>query len=473
MKKDINKKEENIVLDEETKKDEKKKPTVKKIVFATILILLAVVFVVLGFCLCLGAFDRLPTSCNVANAVVINDSDNHIGTQYYSGISFDNYTVDDLNTVYGFFVNQNFVYNENECPFDFSSVDVEEGTKEITLFTYSIDNIGFEFKAVLYNQSSDDLTIKGFLFAGFDTILGGDFYYCYLSPDVRSAMGVSSFPVLFCGRYLDFGENHIENFQFTTDGLLYKDYIGKIINFSGAFSSGSGISQDDFDEVVADYNEAIADRDRIQQEYNDFMNTYHNAFSYVPILYKSPSVYSRLERKYIDKNTTDTIFIISEKIPISDIIDNAGNLIYNIQPDVSGSGLWERYFTMNSFNDFHAFLYMANSTPLSYKNGDKGILYSYDSTYHSLIKYSDPVTFATVQEEQLYNDIKQQHYNWGKSDAEKSKQSSIDGIISVLQSPVNFLKNVFSFEVFGINVSGVVFFILSIVIVAFVIKKVV
>lgn len=52
MKKDIqNKKEsENIVLDEESQKDEKKKPTAKKILGAVFLILLAVVFAVLGFC---------------------------------------------------------------------------------------------------------------------------------------------------------------------------------------------------------------------------------------------------------------------------------------------------------------------------------------------------------------------------------------------------------------------------------------
>ena len=461
MKKNINKKEENIVLDEETKKDEKKKPTAKKIVFATILILLAVVFVVLGFCLCLGAFDRLPAPCNVANAFVGRDSVGVISNQFYSGITFENYTVEDLNNLYGFFINCNFDYNPDTCPFPFAE---ELNETDIKLFEYTLDDKTFEFFARTQCGEIEGVNVKGFYFYASTVELGSDMYMAYATPNLSSLFADYE-PILYCGYFDAFGTNHITNFVFTASEE-YKSYISQIINFSWAFSSGSGISQND-------YNQLVADRDRIQQEYNDFMNTYNNAFSYVPIIYKSPSDYSVLVRKYIDKDTTDTIFIISEKIPISDIIDNNGNLIYNIQPDVSGSGLWERYWTMESFNDFHAFLFMANSTPLSYKDGDKGIMYSYDSTYHRLIKYSEPVTFATEKEEQLYNDIKQQHYNWGKSDAEKSKQSTIDGIISVLQSPVDFLKNVFSFEVLGINVAGVVFFILSIVIVAFVVKKVV
>ena len=69
MKKDIKNKNEseNIVLDEESQKDEKKKPTVKKILGAVLLVLLAVVFAVLGFCVVGGAFDG-NTKCNVAFA---------------------------------------------------------------------------------------------------------------------------------------------------------------------------------------------------------------------------------------------------------------------------------------------------------------------------------------------------------------------------------------------------------------------
>lgn len=472
MKKNVNKKEENIVLDEETKKDEKKKPTAKKIVFATILILLAVVFVVLGFCLCVGAFDRLPpTSCNVAYAAVIDDTENHIGTQFYSGITFDNYTTNDLNNVYGFFINQNFVFDESTCPF-FESSSNTEGQFEIPLFSYTIDGIGFNFKADVASASFDGVMRKGFMLSATDNILGGDFYYAYMTPLFLEANGINSFPILFCGKYFDFGTNHIENFQFTNEGLQYKDYIGSIINFSYAFSSG-GVSEDDYNNVVTELNNLQSQYNNLQSDYNAFMDYYNNKFSYIPIVYNSPTDSVTLVRKHIDKDTKDTIFILNENVPITDIIDNDGNLIYNIQPDSFDSGLWARYWTMNSFNDFHAFLVMANSTPLSYSNGERGVLYSYDSTYHRLTKYSSPITFKDVEDEQLYKDIKQQHINLGKSTAESDKQSTIDGILTVLQSPVDFLKNIFSFEIFGINVAGVVFFIVSVVIVAFVIKKVV
>lgn len=472
MKKNINKKYENIVLDEESKKEENKKPTVKKIVFATLLILLAVVFVVLGLCLCVGAFDRLPpTSSNVAHAAVINDNENHIGKQFHSGITFDNYTANDLNNVYGFFVNQNFNYIESDCPFDYDSVT--GGMQEISLFTYTLDGIGFNFSVQLYNQSSDELSLKGFLFNCVDNNPAGDFYWAYGTPNVLTLTLGSSRIDYFCvGKYYDFGSSHIENFQFTSEGLLYKDYIGKIINFSWAFSSG-GISEDEYNNVVNQYNTLQSQYNSLSSDYNAFMDYYNNKFSYIPIIYNSPTDFVTLVRKHIDKDTKDTIFILNENVPITDIIDNDGNLIYNIQPDEFDSGLWSRYWTMNSFNDFHAFLEMANSTPLSYSNGERGVLYSYDNTYHRLIKYSSPITFKDVEDEQLYKDIKQQHINLGKSTAENDRQSTIDGILSVLQSPVDFLKNIFSFEIFGINVAGVVFFIISVVIVAFVIKKVV
>lgn len=469
MKKNIDKNDENIVLDEESKKDEKKKPTVKKIVFSTILILLAVVFVVLGFCLCLGAFDRLPpSSCSVAYAY--DSPGQYLGKQFYSGITFDNYTANDLNNVYGFFINQNFVFDESNCPF-FDSL-TSEGQIEIPLFSYTIDGIGFNFKADVAMASFDGVLRKGFMLSATDNAVGGDFYWAYMSPLYLEANGIESFPILFCGKYLDFGNNHLENFQFTSEGLLYKDYIGSIINFSYAFSSG-GISEDDYNNVVTQLNTLQSQYNNLQTDYNAFMDYYNNKFSYIPIIYNNPTDFVTLVRKHIDKDTKDTIFILNENVPISDIIDNEGNLIYNIQPDKFDSGLWARYWTMNSFNDFHAFLEMANSTPLSYSNGERGVLYSYDNTYHRLTKFSSPITFKDVSDEQLYKDIKLQHINLGKSTAESDKQSTIDGILSVLQSPVDFLKNIFSFEIFGINVAGVVFFIISVVIVAFVIKKVV
>lgn len=198
----------------------------------------------------------LPFVDTVGVADAITVASDTVGKQFFSGITFANYTADDLNNVYGFFVNQDFNYVESECPFDYSSVT--EGMKEITLFTYTIDNIGFDFKVTLYNQSSDELTIKGFVLGGYDTLVGGDFYWSYVSQNLRPLFGEYS-PILYCGKYTDFGTSHIENFAFTAEGVQYKNYIGKIINFSWAFSGGGDISQEDYDKLVAE-NEALKQR---------------------------------------------------------------------------------------------------------------------------------------------------------------------------------------------------------------------
>lgn len=204
----------------------------------------------------------------VADAITVGSDT--LGKQFFSGITFANYTADDLNNVYGFFVNQDFNYVESECPFDYDSVT--EGMSEISLFTYTLDGIGFDFKVQLYNQSSEELFVKGFLFNCVDNNPGGDFYWAYGTPNILSL--VSSAPRLDClyvGKYYDFGTTHIENFTFTTEGNLYKDYIGKIINFSWAFSSGSGgsggaISQEDYDKVVAENQELKKRLDALESD---------------------------------------------------------------------------------------------------------------------------------------------------------------------------------------------------------------
>ena len=202
----------------------------------------------------------LPFADTVGVADAITVGSDTVGKQFFSGITFDNYTVDDLNNVYGFFVNQDFNYVESDCPFDYNSVT--EGMKEISLFTYTIDNIGFNFSVQLYNQSSPELSIKGFVFNCVDNLSGGDFYWAYGTPNVLSLIaGAPRLDCLYVGKYYDFGTTHIENFTFTTEGNLYKDYIGKIINFSWAFSSGAGggISQEEYNRVVAE-NEALKQR---------------------------------------------------------------------------------------------------------------------------------------------------------------------------------------------------------------------
>lgn len=204
----------------------------------------------------------LPFADTVGVADAITVGSDTLGKQFFSGITFDNYTPNDLNNVYGFFINQNFVFDESNCPF-FDSVS-GQAQIEIPLFSYTIDGIGFNFKADVAVASFDGVLRKGFMLSATDNVEGGDFYWAYMSPLYLEANGIESYSILYCGKYLDFGTTHIENFTFSTEGNLYKDYIGKIINFSWAFSSGSGgsggdITQEEYNRVVAE-NEALKQR---------------------------------------------------------------------------------------------------------------------------------------------------------------------------------------------------------------------
>jgi len=428
--------------------------------------LLAVVFVVLGFCLCLGAFDRIPittTLRNVAFASYGRDGNIGISGQFFSDITLDSYTDEDLNNVFGFFVNQNFSFDEDSCPFTFSS---EEDKSTTRLFSYSLDDITVDLYAQHILYPHNDTVVKAFLLYGVTADVAGDIFYIYCSPNARFVFDDYS-PIAYCGYFDGFGENHIFNFNYVCPDK-YKSYIEQIINFSWCFD---GVP----DSVLEDI---IAERDRIQQEYNEYIYNYSNAFSYVPVEYSSPSRSVTLERKNITKDTIlKNVFIVRDSVKISELIDDNGNLIYDIHTRDVFSPLWDTYFDLYSFNDFIAFLQMANLTPLKSNESSKGCVYSYDAVSRKLTKFSDPISFATKEDEQRYEDIKsnlyKKAYDDGKLDVENSWQTSTDGIISVLQSPINFLKTVFSFEILGINVSGVVFFILSIVIVAFVVRKVV
>ena len=102
----------------------------------------------------------------------------------------------------------------------------------------------------------------------------------------------------------------------------------------------------------------------------------------------------------------------------------------------------------------------------------RGKFYSYDTNSKSLYEIT-PYTFPDKSSEGRYLDIVKFYEDFGRNSAQSDFNSSTNGIISVIESPVNFLKDIFNFEIFGINVSAVVFFVLSITIVVFVIKKVV
>lgn len=505
MKKDIqNKKEsENIVLDEESQKDEKKKPTAKKILGAVFLILLAVVFAVLGFCVVGGAFDG-NTKCNVAFA----DSPVADVTDLQSQAS-SNYTLENIaqyTSLYGVFFNKSFSLTYQDCVDNssyFSSME-DERLIQITITSSSNpvgNDITFKFFPMIMTQAY-------FHEMGGQGTLSAPVYYVECSlADVKGDNSFSIFSYTIANNDDDFNkvsaiplipvytkEIKYSMFDFVSfsrgTSYSYSSFVPNVTGFdSSVFSfwakflflslpsiGASGVSQADYDKVVSERDTAITERDNAISEYNDYKSLLESQFSYVPEVYTNPTTSSMRDRVYINKDTEFAVFVVNANKVISEIIDGNGNLLLPIKGlnDSSGTtGVWQQLFRLQGYHDFVSICNIAHLTPKDSAITPKGMICSYNLSNKKLTVWRNVVSFADSDLQKTYEALGESYENYGTSVTQADRKATTEGIISVLESPVNFLKTVFNFEIFGINLSAVVFFVVSIVIVAFVIKKVV
>lgn len=507
MKKDIqNKKEsENIVLDEESQKDEKKKPTAKKILGAVFLILLAVVFAVFGFCVVGGAFDG-NTKCNVAYA----DSPVVEVTDFQSQAS-SNYALENIaqyTSLYGVFVNKSFSMTYAQCVekdsyfmlFGGDSIDIKfTSTASSPLynrtFTFSPSKLNNEVISSLggdFTLSSPVYCLALTAFKDGDDFFGTRFNYLIYS-DIEDYNNLLSWTYnAFFGfsnpipAFFDFNSIPKSGDDTTTYGDFVPsvtgmsadmlDFWSKFIYLSLPSIGSSGVSQSDYDIVVSERDTAITERDNAISEYNDYKSLLESQFSYVPEVYTNPSTSSMRDRVYINKDTEFAVFVVNSNKSISDIIDVNGNLILPIKGlnDTSGTtGVWQQLFRLQGYHDFVSICNIAHLTPKDSAITPKGMICSYDIKNKRLTIWRNVVSFADVDLQTTYEALGESYEDYGTSVTQSDRKATTEGIISVLESPVNFLKTVFNFEIFGINLSAVVFFVVSIVIVAFVIKKVV
>lgn len=498
MKKDIqNKKQsENIVLDEESQKDEKKKPTAKKILGAVFLILLAVVFAVLGFCVVGGAFDG-NTKCNVAFA----DSPVADVTGLQSQAS-SNYTLENIaqyTSLYGVFFNKSFSLSYQDCVDNssyFSSME-DERLIQITISSTSNpvgNDITFKFFPMIMTQAY-------FQEMGGQGTLSAPVYYVECSlADVRGDNTYHIFNYTIANNDSDFNkvsaislipvytkEIKYSMFDFVSfsrgTSYSYSAFVPTVTGFDSSIFSfwskllylslpaigASGVSQADYDKVVSERDNAIS-------EYNDYKSLLESQFSYVPEVYTNPSTSSMRDRVYINKDTDFAVFVVNANKAISEIIDGNGNLLLPIKGlnDSSGTtGVWQQLFRLQGYHDFVSICNIAHLTPKDSAITPKGMICSYDIKNKRLTIWRNVVSFADADLQTTYEALGESYEDYGTSVTQADRKATTEGIISVLESPVNFLKTVFNFEIFGINLSAVVFFVVSIVIVAFVIKKVV
>ena len=505
MKKDIQniKDSENIVLDEESKKTVKKKPTAKKIIGAVFLILLAVVFAVLGFCVVGGAFDG-NTKCNVAFADSSVADVTDLQSQASSNFTLEN--IAQYTSLYGVFFNKKFALTYQDCVENamyFSSME-DERLIQITITSTSSpagNDITFKFFPMIMTQAYfQELGGQGTLSApvyyvecSLSDSKGDNSYYIFnytIANNDDDFNKVSSIPLipiytkeikysLFDFVSFSRGTSYTYSaFVPTVTGMTAEilDFWSKFIYLSLPSIGVSGVSQSEYDKVVSERDTAITERDNAISEYNDYKSLLESQFSYVPEVYTNPTTSSMRDRIYINKDTEFGVFVVNANKSITDIIDVNGNLILPVKGlnDSSGStGVWQQLFALQGYHDFVSICNIAHLTPKDSAITPKGMICSYDIKNKRLIVWRNVVSFADLDLQTTYEALGESYEDYGTSVTQADRKATTEGIISVLESPVNFLKTVFNFEIFGINLSAVVFFVVSIVIVAFVIKKVV
>lgn len=450
MKKNKINQEENIILDEETKNEDKKKPTAKKIAFAILLILLAVMFVVLGFCVVGGVFD-VQTQCNVAYAYEATlPDDGKVG---------DNLLLDSSN------------FSSSIWNHDPEITVINTSPNLVLRLTSSVSSASF------YQKLLNPSTYQGVTLT------------CSAYCKVSAGSGAIGF------RYRSSASGSSTSLGRTT--FTNTDY--QVVTFTATIPS-SALNQLRFSiycnsvdeyvdimylkvEVGSAFTGFVRSEEDLRTEYDALSNWrfYYTRDKVVGIvsplgtgMYKVDGI-----KHYISKDTNLKVFLVPYSTKISDIINDDFTLKLKIKglntdEDVT-HGISYQLFDLTGYREFYYICAMSLNTPQTVPAdgiSSRGKFYSYDTKTKSLYEIT-PHTFPDKTTEERYLDIVNFYEDFGRKTEQSDFNSTTNGIISVIESPVNFLKDVFNFEIFGINVSAVVFFVLSIVIVAFVIKKVV
>lgn len=107
-----------------------------------------------------------------------------------------------------------------------------------------------------------------------------------------------------------------------------------------------------------------------------------------------------------------------------------------------------------------------------YANGSRDVLDSEEYKNGLEAKYEEG--YAAGKED--YDIYGAQRYNDGLRDGRTQAMNDIDTgknlFFGILDAPFQLIKNIFNFEILGINISAVIFFILSVLLIAFVIRKI-
>lgn len=464
MKKNI---DENIVLDEQQKEDEqskKKMPKdkVKRIVLAVFLLILAVAFVVLGAFCATGCIDKFSTSANVAYADTIVDVSDVYDYSFNGSAYLDrnsNGVTPDFNSFvistdfYMFFGDEGYLFScDRESVFSFYRCSDNRKVADI-LLTRPSELVGnLSLRIFADDKLSSYTTVKMF-----------DFYATADDNGALTKLGVRTFTNSYC-----FGYGNDNRVYCKVSDSLTDDVTGTFLNFVYDITPCFWF----YEDVINDYSQVCKNYLNLHDKYFDL---YHaNCISYIPY-YPSTGTYG--ERVYIDTDyLDDKAFIWSFKSKVFPTDINADTIVEDDTAD--GEGI---YFV--SYEDlFRKCVKRYSRNQTWYYLDDDGyyhfemIVYFVD---HELYSKDNDNRFVLTDVILPYGTDLSWKYAYrqgssvGYSQALNDTDTVVNGVIDVIESPVDLLKTVFNFEIFGINISSVIFFVISVVIVAFVIKKVV
>lgn len=478
MKKNKINQEENIILDEETKIDDKKKPTAKKIAFAILLILLAVMFVVLGFCVVGGVFD-VQTQCNVAyaydatlpddgipNQNLIKNSNfllNTKGSSSYSSSAgvwtrvYDNWQILNADVAY--------VGDSLNVNFDTSTAAEYKRFCSTADYFYNLEPNKTYTLSVCYSVIDVSGTVSCRINNAYSSIYNSDYLTSgFPSVDLVKTSGV-----------------HISSCTFTLAKSLPQGRVEILAQNNAVSHCNINLYWFKLEEgdVFTGY---VPCDDDLRLVYDSMANwRFYYLSSKISALVEpiGTGLYEPAQKSFVSKDTNLKVFLVPRSTKISDIINDDFTLKLKIKGlntnDDVVRGVCYNLFDLTGYREYYYICAMALQTPKTRpsEGATNGcLIYSYDTKTKSLYEIT-PYTFPDKTTEERYLDIVNFYEDFGRNSEQFDFNSTSNGIISVIESPVNFLKDVFNFEIFGINVSAVVFFVLSIVIVAFVIKKVV
>lgn len=462
-------------------------------------------FAVLGFCVVGGAFDG-NTKCNVAFADSPVADVTDLLLQASSNFTLEN--IAQYTSLYGVFIDKSFNMSYSQCvekdsyfgAFGSDSIEVKISSTASDAFynryfSFSPIKLTNEFLA----QFEPTFTLTAPVYGLYCVVAknADDFgtgfckLICRDVADCNNLMNMTGLATVFGFNAPVVTMFDLESIPKADDSsITYSAFVptvsgmdssmlsfwSKFIYLSLPSIGAIGLSQADYDKVVSERDTAIIERDNAITEYNDYKALLESQFSYVPEVYTNPSTSSMRDRVFINKDTEFAVFVVNANKAISEIIDGNGNLLLPIKGlnDSSGTtGVWQQLFRLQGYHDFVSICNIAHLTPKDSAINPKGMICSYNLSNKKLTVWRNVVSFADSDLQKTYEALGESYENYGTSVTQADRKATTEGIISVLESPVNFLKTVFNFEIFGINLSAVVFFVVSIVIVAFVIKKVV